>query len=264
LQRGSTPPLTCANTALARCSANPGTANETIVLDTVNQPSLVGGWTWTVRVFNNESAAVDYCIRVTTIEAPQVTVLQVNPPTARQTNSTGYADYYVVNIPPCPGSAEFQINQDLAAQVTVYLRTNHFPTDYDYFYRTNETAAPFIYLPLTSSSMPYPLTEGNWYIMVLHPDPITPTAYDIAVSFSAGSCDGPKLNVSAASYTASGFDLKWTALPSQSFQVQYTDVLPANWQNLGAPVTSSNGQFEFKDETAQSGLQRFYRLVELP
>jgi len=49
--------------------------------------------------------------------------------------------------------------------------------------------------------------------------------------------------------------------------VQYTDTLPANWQNVGGPVTSGNGQFHFRDDGSQTGgvgVQRFYRLLKLP
>jgi hypothetical protein len=265
LRRGVTPPLSC---ALAdKCSANLGTSNEVIVLDTVTSPPLSGGgWTWTVRVFNNESTNVGYCIRVTTIEAAQVTVLLVtNTPVFYNTNSTGYADYYLVTIPPCPLAAQFQINEGTLGEVSMYLRTNHFPTPSDYFYTASDDGMnPFILLDLFDTSNPYPLTEGNWFITVLHTSATTPAGYQIAVSFNPDpSCtpDAPKLSVSAASYSPTAFDLNWTAPPSQTYQVQYTDVLPANWQNVGGPVTSTDGQFHFRDDRPQTGVQRFYRLV---
>jgi hypothetical protein len=256
-----TPPLSC---ALAdKCSANLGTSNEVIVLDTVTSPPLSGGgWTWTVRVFNNESTNVGYCIRVTTIEAPQVTVLEVNPPLFHRANTTAYADYYIVNIPPCPLQALFILNQDVAGEVSMYLRTNHFPTPDDYFYAASDAVNQSFSIGVSSTD-PYPLTEGIWFITVLHTSATTPTGYDIGVTFNPGPCppDAPKLSVSAASYSPTAFDLNWAASPSQTYQVQYTDVLPANWQNVGGPVTSTDGQFHFRDERPQTGVQRFYRLV---
>ena len=57
--------------------------------------------------------------------------------------------------------------------------------------------------------------------------------------------------------------LRWTGLPALGYQVQFnTDLGSANWQNLGEPSHSVDGNFSVLD--ADGSQQRFYRLIDLP
>lgn len=73
--------------------------------------------------------------------------------------------------------------------------------------------------------------------------------------------------LSSVAYATNGTLLQWTDITNSSFSVQWASALvPPNWNSFAAPVTSSNGVFEFLDDGSQSGgrdTQRFYRLRQL-
>jgi hypothetical protein len=58
--------------------------------------------------------------------------------------------------------------------------------------------------------------------------------------------------------------LTWSAPPGLTYQMQYaTDLNPIAWNNLGNPITPTNGTVTASD-TITGSLQRFYRIVVLP
>ena len=66
-----------------------------------------------------------------------------------------------------------------------------------------------------------------------------------------------------AAHAANTFSFGWTALPGQSYQVQYASNLAGNsWNNLGGPITAINLTASISDTNA-SNAERFYRVVAL-
>jgi sugar lactone lactonase YvrE len=60
------------------------------------------------------------------------------------------------------------------------------------------------------------------------------------------------------------FNLAWSAVPGQTFQVQFkTNLAQSDWLNLGGPVTGTNGGAAVFDSPS-SDPERFYRVVLLP
>jgi sugar lactone lactonase YvrE len=60
------------------------------------------------------------------------------------------------------------------------------------------------------------------------------------------------------------FNLAWSAVPGQTFQVQFkTSLAQLDWLNLGGPVTGTNGSAAVFDGPS-SDPERFYRVVLLP
>jgi hypothetical protein len=58
--------------------------------------------------------------------------------------------------------------------------------------------------------------------------------------------------------------LTWSAPPGLTYQMQYTtDLNPIAWNNLGNPITPTNGTVTASDSITASR-QRFYRIVVLP
>jgi hypothetical protein len=58
--------------------------------------------------------------------------------------------------------------------------------------------------------------------------------------------------------------LTWTAVATQSYQVQYkTGLAQTNRTNLGAPSLATNGTMQATD-LAPSDAQRWYRVLALP
>jgi hypothetical protein len=65
-------------------------------------------------------------------------------------------------------------------------------------------------------------------------------------------------NVTQANGTVS---LSWSAVTGVTYQVQYTDNLPAAaWNNLGSPISATSGTVIATDP-APSSPQRFYRVM---
>jgi uncharacterized repeat protein (TIGR03803 family) len=57
--------------------------------------------------------------------------------------------------------------------------------------------------------------------------------------------------------------LNWSAVPRQTYQLQYNDNLSqSNWNNLGAPLVASNATLSLSNSMTNS--QRFYRVLLLP
>lgn len=67
--------------------------------------------------------------------------------------------------------------------------------------------------------------------------------------------------VQTPTHNANSFSFVWSALPGQSYQVQFTTNLTGNvWNNLGSPVTASDMTAGISD-TNTSNAGRFYRVV---
>jgi uncharacterized repeat protein (TIGR03803 family) len=64
--------------------------------------------------------------------------------------------------------------------------------------------------------------------------------------------------------TTNGITLTWSAVATQSYQVQYKGSLAqTNWASLGGPLTAAGGTVQFTD-IAPSDAQRWYRVLALP
>jgi hypothetical protein len=64
--------------------------------------------------------------------------------------------------------------------------------------------------------------------------------------------------------TGSGVQFSWSALAGLAYQVQYkTNLLQANWLNLGTAITATGSSLTTTDAPA-SDFQRYYRLLVLP
>jgi hypothetical protein len=96
-------------------------------------------------------------------------------------------------------------------------------------------------------------------------------AYQLFVSNSFGaitslvaalSVAGPPV-IKSAGLTQNGFTVTWAAVPGFTYQAQYTtNLAPACWLNLGAPVTATNSTAVISDSLTTDP-SRFYR-VALP
>ena len=74
----------------------------------------------------------------------------------------------------------------------------------------------------------------------------------------------PTLLSAATTQIGGAFSLTWNAIEGETYQLQYTtNIAPANWLDLGDPVTATNGIMTVSDIFGLNP-QRFYRLVWLP
>jgi hypothetical protein len=56
------------------------------------------------------------------------------------------------------------------------------------------------------------------------------------------------------------FNLAWTAISNITYQLQYTtNLIAPMWQNLGNPITATNGSVSASDIPGTNA-QRFYRV----
>jgi hypothetical protein len=67
----------------------------------------------------------------------------------------------------------------------------------------------------------------------------------------------------AATQAGTSLMFTWSAMTGQTYQVQYSsDLAPANWTNLGNPISATSATTTTSDRMTNS--QRFYRVVLLP
>jgi hypothetical protein len=84
-----------------------------------------------------------------------------------------------------------------------------------------------------------------------------PGAFTLSVTVSP-----PQLlpNPVASNGSNQSFSFSWVTVPGKSYQVQYsTNLMPANWINLGNPITATNGVTTLSDPFG-SNSRRFYRV----
>ena len=84
-----------------------------------------------------------------------------------------------------------------------------------------------------------------------------------ATSFSliATSIVPPVVTAPGISANRTNFTFNWGAVSGQVYQIQFTtNLAPANWINLGGPVTATNGTMSVSDAIGANP-QRFYRVV---
>jgi uncharacterized repeat protein (TIGR03803 family) len=87
-------------------------------------------------------------------------------------------------------------------------------------------------------------------------------AYSNGVIFRVSVPLPPVIRSIAA--TTNGVTLSWSAVATQSYQVQYTSSLAqTNWTNLGSPFIAASGALEVTD-VAPTDPQRYYRILGLP
>ncbi len=74
----------------------------------------------------------------------------------------------------------------------------------------------------------------------------------------------PPSVIQAGNLTGQSFDLAWSSLPGQSYQVQFaTNLVQTVWNNLSGPILATNMTARASD-TSPSGAMRFYRVVGFP
>jgi hypothetical protein len=77
----------------------------------------------------------------------------------------------------------------------------------------------------------------------------------------------PKIDPGTLVHKRNKFSFAWTAPTNESFQVDYSDVLPPVWATFTNVITATNGGFNFTDdESLNGGLgpSRFFRLRRVP
>jgi len=252
-------------------STNLGVTNEFIVVRTNDAPPIndsSGGFDWFMAVTNLENFANGYCVRVSEIRAGNVQVVTLTNITpggcdylfAGNFSGTNFADYFIVDVPPGMDNLVVDVYANpVGDDVDLYVRDDYWPG-------TNSTPASVGTNSDTIVFSPPLASGGNYFITVMHTNPVGFVNYDLTISASASSCPDLRLKAGSSSYTSDGFLLKWSAAASQQFEVQFTDSLsPPNWQPAGEPVSSGNGQFEFLDTGAKTNAtgQRFYRLLRV-
>jgi hypothetical protein len=71
-----------------------------------------------------------------------------------------------------------------------------------------------------------------------------------------------------AIYTNGGFLLRWNGPVAAQYKAQWTtNLAPPLWIDFSNIITSTNGQFSFRDDGSQTaglGVTRFYRVVVFP
>ncbi|MBI3414412.1 MAG: S8 family serine peptidase [Verrucomicrobia bacterium] len=96
--------------------------------------------------------------------------------------------------------------------------------------------------------------------------------FEVVEIADAGSTSSPApaaitIDTAGLTFAPGGFSLKWHALASDKFQIQYATNLPPVWITLPNTITSTDGNFSFADDGSKTGgvgAQKYYRLLLVP
>jgi subtilisin-like proprotein convertase family protein len=250
-------------------STNSGTADEIITVATNSVPipiitSASASAEWFLGVLNPTAGDAYYCVRVTLVFAPDVGALPLDIFT-NLSAAAGSTNYYVVNVQPGAGltlnSADFGLWFISGGNLDFYVKDNPpLPGPGVFDFATVGTNGGGATITVDASTTP-PINAGTWFLTVVNTNAAV-VNYQIYVSQNSSLVAGPKMQAGTTSYNAGSLTFTWTAPAGQTFQVQYSDTLPANWQDLGSPVTSASGIFTFTAPPG-GGSQRFFRLLRI-
>jgi subtilisin-like proprotein convertase family protein len=209
----------------------------------------------------------------------------VLPSGVPQTNSVpaGQTTFYQVNVPTNAVFATNTLISVSGSNLNVWFSTNSPPTitnGNDFLLISNAASGTNV---LGATSTPL-LNSGKTYYLGVQNTNTGPATFGILVSFAL-STNGPSTNTAPISIVrtnisaVNGFLLTWFAPSNDSFQVQWTPVLPVtNWNTFTNPpqitynVSKFTGnpnstEFEFFDDGSQTpgglGSNRFYQVILL-
>ncbi len=250
-------------------SSNPGTADEAILKTrpTLTNANNGGSRIWHLAVMNVDTKPVSYCVRVRTIHEADVTRIDQNVYYSNLVAEAGSTNYYVVNLGPLPTSgtldrADFKLLNILTnADVDLYVsRLLPLPVPGASDFSSINPGQTDELVTVDTNTIPI-IGPGDWYFTVVNTNLLAAGGYDLWVETTTKSLAGLSLSAGASSFSGGAMTLKWAAQAGQQYEVQFTESLPANWQPLGPPVTSTNGTFSFTDTTGGgTNVQRFYRI----
>jgi len=207
-------------------SANPGLANELIVVrDTSTPVPLIPG-TWYLTAVNVSGASNSYTILATTWATAATNTVKIigqtiTPNSLCLTWSSDPGIHYYVE-----GKTDLNSTNWVPVSPTVIA--------------TDVTTTYCIALPSTYSF--FRVRQGD--APVLAPRVV---------------------RIAQAVKSPSGMQLNWTASAAAGFSVQWSTNLGGPWNTFAGTVTSATGQFSFQDDGSQSGgfaTAKFYRLLE--
>jgi hypothetical protein len=109
-----------------------------------------------------------------------------------------------------------------------------------------------------------PSPPGAYPITVTLVDPASRLGnYTVTTNNGTLTVLGLPPQVQAVAQAGSTLMFTWSAMTGKTYQVQYSAGLaPANWTNLGNPITATSATTTALDSMTNS--QRFYRVVLLP
>jgi subtilisin family serine protease/subtilisin-like proprotein convertase family protein len=245
-------------------SDNGGTTNEFVRVTANSSPTPLSPGTWYLGILNRESNPVTYSVRATEV-FPTITTLTNGVVTSATIPSNEFLQYYKYTVSRTAARAHFELlNQNGA--LDLYLRYGlplPGPGDADY----DTTTLTNTVIVLRTNTFPIPLAQGDWYLSVSNRENRAVTYQIRATEFTALNPPKDILLSPFGQFTANGFVINWTADPNQRFQVQWSDVIPPNWQSFTNVVTSTTENYTFTDDGTQSGgfaPFRMYRLRQLP
>jgi subtilisin-like proprotein convertase family protein len=207
-------------------SANPGTNDELIVVFDYSRPVSLAPGEWFLTVVNVTGNPADYSILATEFPVYATNILVSGP--------SVIADSLCVSWSSLPG-------------IHYFVQAKASLTDSNWI-----TLSPTLTAADLNTTFCIPLPSDFEYFRI-----------------SEGIVRSPAFPIiSSIAYTTNATVLQWSAPTNLLFQVQWSPALvPANWNSIPGRVTSSTGTFLFSDDgshTGGLGVQRFYRLLQLP
>ncbi|MSU58758.1 MAG: hypothetical protein EXS35_11410 [Pedosphaera sp.] len=163
-------------------SANPGTANELIMVLTNTAPVVLSPGDWYLTAVNISGAPASYAIRAT--EYPPIITLTNAIPYAN-TNAGGASAWYKYTVTTNAVRVRFEINHPSANMTLVARKGPPVPSLTLFDYRSQRPGTNDEVIIIRTNSAPVPLSVGDWYLTAVNLSG-GPAAYAIkATEFAA-------------------------------------------------------------------------------
>ncbi|MBN2505301.1 MAG: hypothetical protein JXQ71_01265, partial [Verrucomicrobia bacterium] len=164
----------------AYAATHAGTQSECIVLTPGSLPAPLTPGDWHLAVVNRAGGPVDYAIQASAFVpgTPALRRLTNGVPLVQTLDPVSFpfhggTDYFVFEVPVGAVWATFDVLQPTAGVDLVLRRNLPLPTAADHDYRSAHHGTLDEGLLVLTNSSPVPLAPGDWYLGVVHGQPLT-------------------------------------------------------------------------------------------
>jgi hypothetical protein len=221
-------------------SANPGTNDEIIIVQTNSLPVSLTPGRWYLGVFNVDTVAVDYTIQATEFtNVPPVIITLTNAVPYANTNffAPSDVDYYRFVVSTNAVRAQFEINAPTADLTLVARKGLPLPDLATHDFLSANPGLNDELIVFHNYSAPVALTPGEWFLTAVNVAGV-PAAYSIMAT--EWPVHGTNIAVILQQVVSNQFCITWTSLPGAHYVVEgKPDLNATNWTDVSPTLTAT-------------------------